>query len=149
MLSRTHFVISAFFIFLLIPHVSNPLIFSIIFLVAGLLPDIDSPFSLFGKNKFVKPIQSFVTHRGVFHSVTLAFIVSLLISLVFPSLALGFFLGYSLHLLADSFTIEGISPFWPLTNRLSWRLKTGGFVENIIFLVFMVVDVLFMIKYFY
>ena len=149
MLSRTHFVISAFFIFLIIPHVYNPIIFSITFLIAGLLPDIDSPFSLMGKNKFVKPIQSFVTHRGVFHSVTLAFVVSLLISLVFPGIALGFFLGYSLHLLSDSFTIEGISPFWPLKNRLSWRLKTGGLVENIIFLFFIIVDVLLTIKYFY
>jgi len=147
MLSRTHFAMSLLFLIILIPHVSSPVIFSIVFLVAGLLPDIDSPMSFFGKRKIFSPIQSLVNHRGMFHSITFAFIVALIISLVFPVLALGFFLGYALHLVADSFTIEGIAPFWPLGNRLSWRLKTGGIFEVIIFFVIIALDIILLLRY--
>lgn len=148
MLSRTHFVVGLLFVMLFIGSVSNPIIFSLSLIIATLLPDIDSPSSLLGKNNAFSPLQSVVPHRGLLHSVTLAFLISIILSLFLPVAALGFFLGYSIHLLADSFTIEGISPFWPLKKRVSWRLKTGGYFENVLFVIISFIDILLLIMYF-
>ncbi|MEK6919206.1 MAG: metal-dependent hydrolase [Nanoarchaeota archaeon] len=148
MLSRTHFVIGLLFVMIFLPSTSHPWIFSFAMIISSLIPDIDSPMSLFGKNKVFSPLQSLVNHRGLIHSLTLAFILSLLLSLIFPSAALGFFLGYSIHLLADSFTIEGVSPFWPLRGRISWKLKTGGYFENAFFVVISLFDILLIIRHF-
>jgi membrane-bound metal-dependent hydrolase YbcI (DUF457 family) len=148
MLSRTHFVIGILFLFAFVDSVSNPVIFSFFLLLSSMMPDIDSPISYLGKKKIFSPIQSLVNHRGVLHSLTTAFLVSILLSLLMPSAALGFFLGYSIHLIADSFTIEGIAPFWPLRGRLSGKLKTGGLFENILFVVISLLDILLIIRYF-
>lgn len=148
MLSRTHFVIGLLFVMAFVDSVSNPITFSLALIIASLIPDIDSPLSLLGKNKVFSPLQSIVSHRGLLHSLTLAFLLSVLLSLIFPSAALGFFLGYAVHLFSDSFTIEGISPFWPLKGRLGWKLKTGGYIENIFFVVISLVDILLIIRYF-
>jgi membrane-bound metal-dependent hydrolase YbcI (DUF457 family) len=46
---------------------------------------------------------------------------------LFPVIALGFFLGYGLHLFADSFTKEGITPFYPFSRmKSSGGITTGG-----------------------
>ena len=54
----------------------------------------------------------------------------------------GFFLGYSLHLLADSFTKAGITPFWPYSRIAKGHLITGGVVEKGIFFMFVFLDIL-------
>ncbi|MBS3073829.1 metal-dependent hydrolase [Candidatus Pacearchaeota archaeon] len=148
MLSRTHIAIGIFFAFLLLPSISHPLAFSVTLLISSLLPDIDSPISFLGKYKFFSVLQTFLHHRGVLHSLTTAVILSLVVSIIFPTLALGFFLGYAVHLIADSFTIEGIAPFWPLRGRLSWKLKTGGYTENVMLVIFIMFDILLIIRYF-
>jgi membrane-bound metal-dependent hydrolase YbcI (DUF457 family) len=60
---------------------------------------------------------------------------------ILPIAALGFFLGYSLHLFLDSFTIDGIMPFWPLRKKSSFGLKTGGKIETSLFLGLVILDV--------
>ena len=85
MLSRTHFVISLLFLMIFVPSVSHPVIFSVFLVFSSLIPDIDSPSSFLGKNKFFSPVQSIVPHRGVLHSLTLAFLLSIILSLFLPS----------------------------------------------------------------
>lgn len=53
-------------------------------------------------------------------------VITLFFALFFPVISLPFFLGYSLHLFADSFTIQGIKPFYPIKKVSSWKIKTGG-----------------------
>ncbi len=63
-----------------------------------------------------------------------------LLTLFLPIIALPFFLGYGLHLFADSFTVRGIKPFYPYKKKSSWRIRTGGKSEVIVFVFFLIGD---------
>lgn len=137
---RTHIAINLLFLLLFLGHVSNKLVFIPVVLIATILPDIDTGFSTVGKLKTSRIIQYFVKHRGVFHSFSFCILVSLIFAFFIPVLAFPFFLGYSLHLFADSFTLEGIKPFWPSKKSLSWKLRTGSLFETSLFVCFLVAD---------
>ena len=86
--------------------------------------------------KISKVAQVFTSHRGFIHSLTFCLLISILLAVFIPILAIGFFLGFSLHLLADSFTKMGITPFWPYSRKAQGVLNTGGVVEKGIFFIF-------------
>src|SRR6056297_406994 len=119
MLLRTHFAISIFAILLLINSVEGKLLFVLATLVFTAVPDIDSPNSKWGRRKIFRPLQFFVKHRGLFHSFSFLILISLFFLFLVPKLVLPFFLAYSLHLFADSFTKEGITLFYPFKKKLS------------------------------
>jgi len=56
-----------------------------------------------------------------------------------------FFIGYSVHLICDSFTKEGIQPFWPFKGRSKGFITTGGRVEDSLFVGLVLLDVLLVI----
>ena len=141
MLRRTHLAIGLAVMLYFLPHVNDKVIFIPILLISSLLPDIDSGFSFFGRKAIAKPIQFISSHRGFFHSYTFCIIASILLALFYPVFALPFFLGYSFHLLADSFTINGIKPFWPFRFSSSGNVRVGGKMEYVIFFVFIILDV--------
>jgi len=147
MLVKTHLAIGAFAIILFFPLVNNPFTFVIIALLATVLPDIDTGFSTIGKNRFNRLVQFFTEHRGAIHSLTFCLVLSLLLAVFIPVLAFGFFLGFSMHLLADSFTKMGIVPFWPYRRKAQGFLKTGGMVETGVFVVFALADLLLVMVY--
>jgi inner membrane protein len=133
---RTHLAIIIFFILLLINSVENKLVFISVALIATFLPDIDSKFSKLGQRRIFRPLQFFVRHRGILHSFIFLFLITLFFVLFLPVVAFPLFLGYSIHLLADSFSKEGIKPFYPFKKNSSGSLKTGGKIETSIFVVF-------------
>jgi membrane-bound metal-dependent hydrolase YbcI (DUF457 family) len=130
---KTHLVIGVFFILLLLPHVEHQLLFISVVLISSLLPDIDSVNSKIGSKKVMRIIQIFTKHRGIFHSFTFCILVSIILAMVYPPLALGFFVGFSSHLFFDSFTIEGIRPFWPMKKEIQGKVTTDGRIERGIF----------------
>ena len=140
MLIRTHLSITLFFILLLISSIEHKLVFVMVALISTFIPDIDSRFSTLGKKKMLRILQFFIKHRGIIHSFTFLFIITLFFVLFFPIIALGFFLGYGLHLLADSFTIEGIKPFYPYNKKSSGRIRTGGKSETSLLVFFVIAD---------
>jgi inner membrane protein len=142
MLFRTHLTLGVFAALVFLPVVSNPIQFFIITVIASLLPDIDTAFSKVGRNPPAKVVQVFTEHRGMLHSLTLAVVIAFVLSLFFPKFAFGFFIGFSVHLLADSFTKQGITPFWPYSRKAHGVIGTGGVVEKGIFAAFVLVDVL-------
>ena len=148
MLMRTHLAIGLFAMIFFLPHVNNKLIFIPAVLIASILPDIDSHFSHIGRSKAMRPLQVFTEHRGMFHSFTFAIIISAIFAFYLPVLAFGFFLGYGLHLLADSWSVEGIRPFWPSHASTHGRVRVGGFMEETIFIVFVILDVIFLVLLF-
>ena len=85
-------------------------------------------------------LQFFTKHRGIIHSFTFLFILTLIFVLFFPVVALGFFLGYGSHLLADSFTIIGITPFWPYRGKSFGKVHTGGKTEIIVLVSFIILN---------
>ena len=142
MLTKTHLAISIFAILLFINSVKSKIIFSIVVLIATLIPDIDSNLSWLGKRIIFRPLQFFVRHRGILHSFTFLILISLIFVLFVPVVVFGFFLGYGSHLLADSFTIDGIRPFYPFKKTSSWKIRTGGKREIMILIVFIIADLI-------
>ena len=115
---------------------------------ASLLPDIDSAYSYLGQHRVFRPLQFFVRHRGVIHSLTLAVLISLLFSLWLPVVAFPFFLGYAGHLFFDSFSVDGVRPFWPFGREISGRIRVGGSIEWGMFVFFVAVDVFMILSLF-
>jgi len=114
-----------------------------------LLPDIDSAFSSVGRHKVFRPLQWVFSHRGIIHSYTFAMVLAIVLACFYPVLAFPFFLGYSFHLFLDAFTVQGITPFWPLSKKSEGKITTGGRVENAIFFVMLIVDVALLAKLFF
>ena len=148
MLIKTHLAIIALFILAFVNSIQgdlNKIIFVAVALVATALPDIDSGLSTLGNGITGRIIQFFVKHRGFLHSFTICVILSIILAAFIPRLAFPFFLGYSIHLLSDSFTKEGIAIFWPMQKRSAWIFSTGGVLEKGVFYTFLVLDVLILI----
>ncbi len=140
MFFRTHLAAALLLILLLFDYIANPVLFLPIALIATIIPDIDSRFSKIGKRKIFRIFNFFVKHRGIMHSFTFLLLISLLIFLFFKEALLPFASAYSLHLLLDMLTIQGIAPFFPLKFRIKGMIKTGGIIENILFLSLIAAD---------
>jgi membrane-bound metal-dependent hydrolase YbcI (DUF457 family) len=149
MFSRTHIVITIFFTFLLFQTSPNFLLFLFVAVTATLIPDIDSKNSKIGRKKISRFVNFFTKHRGVVHSFLFLLISSIMIFLVWKEILLPFILGYSLHLVTDSFTIRGTRIFYPFKVRIKGIIKTGGFAEFIIFILFCLADLFLIINKFY
>ena len=135
---KTHVAIVLFAVLVFLPSVEYKFLFVLLALITTFIPDIDSAYSTLGRKPLSGFFQLFVKHRGFIHSFTFLFLIILFFLLVWPVGALGFFLGYSLHLFADSFTVEGIKPFYPFSKKITGRLKTGSLVETSIFVGFVI-----------
>jgi inner membrane protein len=105
----------------------------------------DSSFSKIGNSIFLRPFQFLVRHRGIVHSFTFAVLAAALLAMFWPVVSLGFFMGFSVHLICDSFTVDGIQPFWPLKARSSGLVKTGGRIEESLFFSLIFIDALLFI----
>ena len=87
-----------------------------LFLLGGILPDIDSPNSILGRKAHLP-----VTHHGITHTLWAALALLALCFMKTPLIFLG--LGYLFHLLADSLGAQGVAWFYPLTG---YREYGGG-----------------------
>lgn len=148
MLKKTHSAIGLAVGLYFLPFATYKFSFIPLVLLASLLPDIDSASSSIGQRKIFRPAQVFLKHRGALHSFTICALISIVFAFFYPIVALPFFLGYGFHLFADSFTVEGIRPFWPLKAASSGKIKTGGVVEKAIFGVFLLASIFFFLIFF-
>jgi inner membrane protein len=143
MLIKTHIAITVFGILLLILSVEHKIIFILVALIATFIPDIDSRYSVMGKKKINRILQFFTKHRGITHSFVFLIVITLIFLYFIPVVALGFFLGYGLHLFADSFTKNGITPFHPFSKKKSEGfISTGRKFEKFIFICFIILNVI-------
>lgn len=149
MLSKTHLAIGIAIVLFFLPRVEYKFAFVPVVLISSLLPDIDFKDSKIGRFFLLRPFQLIFKHRGFLHSYTFCILISVLFALFYPIFALPFFFGYSFHLLADSFTKEGIMPFWPLKLRSEGIIGTGGISEGVVFSVFVILDFLLFLSYFF
>jgi len=137
MLNKTHIAIGVFFMLFFLPRVAHVWTYVFVFLMAILLPNADRFVSFKGVG-IIGATRA--RKRGFFHSFTFCFIITFLLAWFFPITAFPFFLAYGTHLIADSWTVEGIKPFWPLRYVSKGSVKTGGAFENILFYCFVVAD---------
>ena len=148
MLIKTHLAVGVLLLLVFLPHSMYKLIFIPVILIASILPDIDTGFSTIGKHGVFRILQWFTKHRGIIHSFSLCIAISILFGIFYPPAAFPFFLGYGIHLLMDSFTVEGIRPFWPLNDGLNGKITTGGNMEYLLFVVFVIIDLILFIGWF-
>jgi len=98
MLLRTHLVFAVFVYLLLYNIVASRVLFLVGLIVATAFVDIDSRKSKLGRKWFFRPLQWFVKHRGIFHSLIFGVLLSgFIYYIINVNLGLGFGLGYGLH----------------------------------------------------
>jgi len=141
MLLKTHLVIGIAVALYFLPFVNNEAYFIPLVIIASLAPNLESGFSSI-KRGFFKISKD---KRGILHTYTLCIFISVIFALFFPSAALPVFLGYSFHLLADSFTKQGIQPFWPLKPVSAGVVSTGGSIDKSLFVTFIIIDLILLI----
>lgn len=135
MMFKTHLAIGALAGILLLKYSqpSHAVLFSLIFLFAAVLPDIDTTQSVVGRRlwPFSAVLALFVRHRGFLHTVWLPFFVFLsAYATEYSILGSAFALGWLAHIAADAMTEEGVSFFKPVWNRhFRGFIKTGGKLE--------------------
>lgn len=121
-------------------HPANQILFIILVLFAGIFPDIDHPNSKLGS--YVKIISWLFRHRGIFHSILILPLIALILQYFnYSRFSLPLIIGYAAHLLGDISTKEGLMLFHPLSSyRISGFIRTGGFLERIIFMALLVLS---------
>jgi len=152
MMFKTHIVIALLVGILLIEWLNPtlPLLFLAILCIAAALPDIDTPKSKVGKKVgiFSKIINITLGHRGVMHSLYFpAALLVLAILLGFPLIGYAFAFGYTIHLLSDMLTKDGVHLLYPFFHVKGF-ISTGGIWETIVFLGVIAIIVLKVAAYF-
>jgi len=146
MLIKTHLVITIFLIMILNFQLNFLFVFIVIF--STFLPDIDSRFSKLGKRKIFRPLQFFAGHRKIFHSFIFLGLICLPLFFISKNIFYGFFIGYGLHLFVDCFSVMGIKPFYPFEYKIKGFIRTGSFLESVLFYGFLLGDMFFFTNYF-
>ena len=150
MKGRTHLTFSILIgltstFFLELGMTESAIFFSLVVL-ASFLPDIDHPDSTFGKK--IKPISYLVKllagHRGVFHSMLVPLVLYMVMYLLNLQIyGSAILIGYLSHLLLDSFNHQGVAWLFPLPARIKGAVKSGGFTDFILFLIFLKLSIIF------
>lgn len=117
-------------------------LFFLTIIISTLAPDIDHEKSILSQIfPFIsKIIRKYTDHRGFTHKPISIFVSTILVLIIFhkmPIIALAWFIGYSLHIIADGMTVSGIQKFFKqntfYTIPKKMRFKTGSEMDNKIF----------------
>ncbi len=141
MLFRTHIVFSVAVYFLLIHFISMPAFVLFFVLVSTAVVDIDIKNSKVGNRWYFYPIHLVTKHRGFFHSLLAGILFSSLVALLNMWAGFGFFVGYISHLILDCTTKSGIKLFWPFNFKISGFVRSGKMLEDIIFVILLLLDI--------
>ena len=141
MLFRTHVVFALAVYFLLSRYLEMPVFVVIFVLLAAGFVDIDVGKSRFGNHWYLRPLQWVTRHRGFFHGLFACLLISLLVASLNRWAGFGFFVGYVSHLFLDFLTRSGVGLFWPFGWKIRGFVKSGGIVEDVIFVLLLLVDI--------
>lgn len=141
MLFKTHLAFGLLVGLIILPYAnpSSKFMFLFVVIAASIMPDIDQPNSKISNQIPILPklLSIFVKHRGIFHSIFFAILLSgLFWYFINHSYGVAFIVGYMSHLLIDGFTKSGINFLHPFGKlHLSGFIETGTTAEWIIFLI--------------
>jgi len=141
MLFRTHIVFSLAVWLLLSYYVVMPFYVLIFVLLATAFVDVDIKNSKAGNRWYLRPFQWLTRHRGVMHSLVVGLLLSLILGSVSLWAGFGFFVGYVSHLFLDCFTKSGVRLFWPLGFKVNGFVKSGSWIEDVLFVLLLIGDV--------
>jgi len=135
MLFRTHvvFALAVYFFLLKYLYVPNKILLLFFMMLAMAFVDIDIKNSKFGDHWYLRPLQIFVRHRGITHSLFFAVLLSLVIGGFNLWAGFGFFSGYISHLFLGALTLRGVGLFWPIRWKVRGFVRSGGIAEEVIF----------------
>ena len=147
MLFKNHVLLGiAFFLLLkdLLPG-GNEVVFFLMVLLGSIFPDIDERESKMNQWSGLpgRIVAFFFPHRGLFHSLLLAVLLSALLAFYWNShYALGLFIGYLSHLAGDAVTLAGVRPLYPFSKqRIRGPLRVGGIWEKVVYLLLIILIV--------
>jgi len=143
----THLALGLLSALILIPflEIHNNILFISLVLLGSLLPDIDYPKSKISNKIPILPflIKIISKHRGIFHSLFAAIIISSILYLISPTASIALFIGYLSHLIIDSLTKSGINFLYPFTKlRISGFIKTGSYQEFLVFIAILLIIII-------
>ncbi len=142
MMFRTHLIFGVFISLLLLNLGEWYYVF--LFVLSGaLLPDIDFSRSKVGRKfGFISEVIEFLFgHRKLFHSWFFAVLLSFIVVYFFNfNYGLLFFIGYLSHLVSDGLTKEGVRLFHPLKYKIRGMFRSGGSLEFVFFIFFIVLN---------
>ena len=148
---KTHLAFGLFMglLYLNYAEVQNRFLFILFVLLGSALPDIDTSSSKLGSKiwPLSKLIEIFLGHRGIFHSIWLIILIPGIVYLYIGKIyGIAMFIGYFSHVLMDGFTKKGVNFLNPfLELRLRGFLETGSFLEKMILVVIVLLDIFLML----
>ena len=142
MLFKTHIVFSLAVYFILSNFIEMPTFVLGFVLLSTVFVDIDIKNSKFGNHWYFRPLQWITKHRGFLHSLIFAILSSLVIGSLNLWAGFGFFVGYISHLFLDCWTKSGIRLFWPFKWKIKGFIKSGGIIEDVVFVLLLLENVL-------
>jgi membrane-bound metal-dependent hydrolase YbcI (DUF457 family) len=146
MMTKTNLALGFGIALYFLPHISEKLIFFSVLLASSILPDLGTIISSGNKKNFA--FQTPKTIYKISHSYTLCIPIALALAFFYPIIALPFFLGYSFHLALESFTTEGIQPFWPYKKKSTGPISPRGKIDQVVFYMIIIFDLGLLIKLF-
>lgn len=89
-------------------------------------------------------------HRTITHSIIAIIVTTAIASILGEDFALVWCACYSSHIVADSFTKNGVPVFYPLSKRTFGLklIRTGGVCDKVVRILAYVVTILIIIRYF-
>jgi inner membrane protein len=143
MLFKSHVAFALVSYLILISFIEIPFWVIIFVLLGTIFVDIDSLNSKI--SRIFWPLSWVLKHRGALHSLTFCVLLSSLLGLLNLWAGFGFFIGYLSHLILDCFTRAGVKLFWPFNFRIRGFIKSGSWIEDIIFVccLFLIVVMVF------
>lgn len=143
MLFRTHVFFGIFVWLVLDLWISMPWLVFFFVIFGSFFVDVDSSTSKIARKFWL--VSWIFKHRGFFHSLVGCFLISLLVAAINRWAGFGFFVGYLSHLVIDCFTRAGVRLFWPSQFRVRGFVKSGGWVEDVLFVFLLVLNIGFLV----
>ena len=139
MLFRTHVLFGVLVWFILDRFVEMPGFVLGFVLLGSVFVDVDSLKSKVGKRLWF--VAWFLRHRGFLHSLVGCLVLSSVVGLFNLWAGFGFFIGYVSHLVLECFTCMGLKVFWPFGFRVRGFIRSGSWVEDVLFVLVLLLDV--------
>lgn len=150
MLFKTHLAVAVFVFLITFSFFDNIFVYGLFLIFSTLFVDIDSKKSFMGKLLIFRPLQLFFSHRGILHSVFVGIFLSLFLFVLSVDAGYGFLVGYLVHIFLDCLSLSGVRLFWPFFRfKLKGFIETGGIFEDVIFVLFLLLDIFFVGKIFF
>ena len=144
---KTHLALALGAALYFLPHINEKFLFIVVTVASTLIPNFALLISS-NKNFQSKSLEPHPNISLFLRTYTLCIILTIVLTFVLPKLSLPFFIGYSFALFLETFSTQGIIPFWPYNKKVAGKIAHGGSIDKTIFLLLLIFDAALMVKMF-